>query len=219
MFSNLPTMLQQQDFQTRHADMLAAAREGMTVDKTAQPNPYAGISLRRITEYRPGGDRIVVEASNQQGYSLIVYPLPETLDVGTILNIENVTRWRRMWDDNVLCDFILTKRAEKGDRVLHLYPPIDAPKTVNHLPMHGAVVTVKEPPTFLENIVLTADCSVGEPVQNRRKCDEPDGRRWLCGDWSSPSEPKNGGMLRIRVPKDYVMTDGPGLPSPSWAKG
>lgn len=50
MFSNLPTMLQQQDFQKSNRDMLEAARDGKTADPKST-GMYAGPSalLREAT--------------------------------------------------------------------------------------------------------------------------------------------------------------------------
>lgn len=51
MFSNLPTMLQQQDFDASHRDMVEAARGGVTVDLNA---PVLTVVIQRHVniEYR-----------------------------------------------------------------------------------------------------------------------------------------------------------------------
>jgi len=130
MISNHPSMVGHQEFQAQHSDMLAAAR--------ASPP-------------------ITVEASNQSGCALVVHPLSKALDVGTVFTIAGVDRYRLAFDDCVPVEFIVTRRAEVGHTVIFLYPPIETPSTVNHLPIRGAVVTVKRNlPVFEPGVTAAA---------------------------------------------------------------
>lgn len=54
MFSNLPTMLQDQDFRARHADILAAARSGRTVDPKAVVWFEGPFTFQVLPSGRPG---------------------------------------------------------------------------------------------------------------------------------------------------------------------
>src|SRR5580693_138101 len=91
----------------------------------------------------PAVGEIRVEASNQSGLSLVVDPLPMSLDVRTVFCIEGVTWYSSERDELKAREFIVTAPAAIGDRVIHLYPPIETPRTVNQLPKHGAHVFVK----------------------------------------------------------------------------
>lgn len=93
-----------------------------------------------------------VWSSHQSGYGLTVEPLPGVLRLGEVITIDGVECWHRI--DNTptrwLRQFVVTRRAEPGHRVLFLYPPIIGEhdsqyRTVVELPMNKAQIRVVEP--------------------------------------------------------------------------
>lgn len=62
MFSNWPSMLQQQDFQVSNRDILVAARGGdvLSAEEIKDRRRYASISLRYLTSYSPASDAMAI---------------------------------------------------------------------------------------------------------------------------------------------------------------
>lgn len=91
------------------------------------------------------GPLTTVDASFQSGTSLFVRPLSEPLNVGDVFTIEGVDAWLRVEGRKTKRSrkFVITAKAEAGQRVIHLYPPIDGQgryRTVDQLPMNHAEV-------------------------------------------------------------------------------
>ena len=102
-----------------------------------------------------------VEAAGQRGGILVLEPLSEPLFVGDIVTIEGVMAYRAWLMRSAerpggLRQFVVTREARKGEKLLRLYPPIipawpENPKedqyaTVQALPAHGAEVRRMERP-------------------------------------------------------------------------
>ena len=183
MFSNMPTMLQAQDFQAKHADMVEAARAGKTVEVGLDLGEV--VVKRAITfvpknDYRAppeGSNVIAVEAANQCGCSLVVHALPFALGVGQVFVIADVVK-----PDGERREFIVTAAAAKGHRVIHFYPPLSlaAPATVRELPAAGARIFVLRAKMLNESGVESEFADDGAKI---------------------------GAQLPIRLPNDFAVSD------------
>lgn len=69
-----------------------------------------------------------VDAANQYGYGIIVHPLRQEIHTGDIVTFDGVGAINRYTKRplGVLNQFVITYNASKGDRIIHLYPPLSS---------------------------------------------------------------------------------------------
>jgi len=100
-----------------------------------------------------------VEAGGQQGGILVLQPLKEPLFVGDVITIEGVKAYSAHYPiTERLREFVVTKQAEVGERLLCLYPyivPMDLENpdanryaTVQSLPARGAEIKLHPPTVY-----------------------------------------------------------------------
>jgi hypothetical protein len=151
----------------------------------------------------------IIDGSHQSGSHIVVKSLEKPMRVGTVFTIEGVTWYSLQWDENKSREFIVVSAAEIGHTVIALYPPIEAPRTVNHLPMNGSIVTIKHEATDdLAAHAKAADAASMIDGWNRMRLRvrHPDGTETLLPPMPNGSDDRYNriSLRKISVSEDWM---------------
>ena len=199
MFSNLPTMLSQQDFQARHADMLASARDGRTIDPCS-------IRQTSIPWHVLDEDETIAEACRRY---LAIFELGVNIDYTSEADNSNpVIEVRRAvaFVPRTRVDTEVARTVDPDAQKVVVNVQQHSPENAQYIPQSrtgGSTISIG----FLQSGLRILE---GEEKSCASKIIEDAQRRYRECQFARENA-KIGAQLRIRLPADYVVTDGPGI--------